>query len=106
MCLSYTVKEKLLEHIGGHFNDKLVKAVKEGRTLRGTGDNLDIRILAHDMTSENQNKDLHYFAMNFIVNRLEFNLDTIAPRKPLRKGNRCPGDEVAANLESLSFVSQ
>ena len=54
LCLSYTVKEKLLGHIGVHF--KLVKAVKEGRTLRGTGDNLDMRILAHDMTSEHQKR--------------------------------------------------
>ncbi len=28
---------------------------------------------AHDVTSSNQNKDLHYFATNMIVSRVEFN---------------------------------
>eukprot|EP00794_Sanderia_malayensis_P016282 gene16282-17920_t len=88
VCLSYTRKINLLEKLGGHFNRKLVDAVRGGKSLRGTGDNLDYRELPHDMTSENQNKDLHYFATNFIVNRIEFpHLNNDVPDKNLEALN-------------------
>ena len=82
--MSHTTKLRLLEQIGGHFNDKLVQAVKSGRTLRGTGDNLDMSVRAHDVTSDHQNRDLHYFATSIIVNRLEFlDLPNNGPKRPL-----------------------
>ena len=60
--------------------------VKQQKTFRGTGDNLDFRELRHDITSQFQNKDLHYFATNLIVNRLEFpQLSNNAKRRPLNE---------------------
>lgn len=67
---------------------QLIDAVKNGQTLRATGDNLDMTIRALDVTSTHKNRDLHYFATNMIVNRLEFpNLSKESPTKDLKRLN-------------------
>ena len=84
--LSRSSKLKLLDMIGGHFADKVIEQVKDGKRLQGTGDNWDIRINAHDMRSTHQNVDLHYFASNLIVERIPINpqLSTVFPRRDIK----------------------
>lgn len=84
--LSRSSKLKLLDMIGGHFADKVIEQVKDGKRLQGTGDNWDIRINAHDMRSTHQNVDLHYFASNLIVERIPINpqLSTVSPRRDIK----------------------
>ena len=72
MTQSFSRRSILLDLIGGHFSDQAVKAVREGKTLRGTGDNWDMRVLKGHMTKDIQNEDLHLFASNLYVNRLNF----------------------------------
>jgi hypothetical protein len=60
--LLHQSKTNLLDIIGNHYSDSVVKAVKDSKNLQDTGDNSDMKI--HDMQSSHQNQDLHYFASN------------------------------------------
>ena len=71
--------------IGNHFSDSAVEAVKNGKKLQGTGDNWDMKIRVHDMSSTHQNEDVHYFASNLIVERVPCkNLSTSSPRRDIQ----------------------
>ena len=50
-----SAKPKLPDMIGGHFADKVMSQVNQGKRLQGTGDNWDFRVNAHDMRSSHQN---------------------------------------------------
>lgn len=84
--LSHRSKLSLLDIVGGHFNDEAVKLVKQGKQMQGTGDNWDFRIKAHDMRSNNQNKDVHYFASNLVFERVPVpeKLSDVTPKRNIR----------------------
>jgi hypothetical protein len=74
----------LLDHIATHNNDHVVNEVKQGKKLQGTGDNWDYKIRVHDMRKTEQNRDLHYFASNIIVERVPCeDLSKIAPQRDI-----------------------
>lgn len=68
--MSHSRKLALLDIIGGHFADKVIEEVKQGKKLQGTGDNWDLKIHPHDMRKDHQNQDIHYFASSLIVERV------------------------------------
>ena len=41
-CFSHNSKLKLINSIGGHFADRVIEEVKQGKTFQGTGHNWDI----------------------------------------------------------------
>jgi hypothetical protein len=47
--LSHQSKTNLLDIIGNHYSDSVVKAVKDGKNLQGTIDNWNMKIHVHDM---------------------------------------------------------
>jgi hypothetical protein len=87
---TYSNRDVLLQLIGGHFMDKAIEAVKEKKTLRGTGDNWDMMIRAHHMRSTAQNQDLHLFASNLYVNRVGFS--ALENTSPLNDILTCPSN--------------
>lgn len=88
--LSHNRKLFLLDIIGGHFGDKAIEAVKQGKKLRGIGDNWDLRVHPHDMRKDNQNQDLHYFALTLIVERVpSLGLSNDSPQKDIKTLPNC-----------------
>ena len=63
----------LLQTIGGHFTVIAVRAVKKSEILRETCDNWDMRIQLGHLRKTLKNDDLHLFASNLYVNRVNFN---------------------------------
>lgn len=113
-----------MKFIGGHFADKIIDEVKQGKKLHRKGDNWDISVLVHNMRSDHHNKDLHYFASNLIVDRVPCeglcqvcprrNIQTLpnchfllndAEREKLREDfNVLLGRVLVAHIPSLSFL--
>lgn len=88
--MSHQSKLNLLKLLGGHFADKVIEELKHGKKLHGTGDNWDIRVLVHDMRADHQNKDLHYFASNIIVDRVPCDgLSQVTPRRDIQTLPNC-----------------
>ena len=82
--MSHRSKLNILDHIATHNNDKIINEVKQGKNLQGTGDNWDYKIQVHDMCKSDQNKDLHYFASNLIVERVPCkDLSKTAPQRDI-----------------------
>ena len=83
--LSHQSKLNLLNQIATHNNDQIVNEIKKGKSIQGTGDNWDYKIHVHDMRKSEQNKDLHYFASNIIVERVPCEgLSKTAPQRDIR----------------------
>lgn len=78
----------MLDNIALHNHDQVVEEVKQGKKLQGTGDNWDFQIRAHDMRTTNQNKDLHYFASNLIVERVP--CEGLSQESPQRDISKVP----------------
>ena len=85
VCLSPNHKSVLLSIIGGHFKDKVVEGLRNGKRYRGSGDNWDIYIRTGQFRRDRGNTDLHLFASNFIENRLSFqHLPNITPKHDIQ----------------------
>lgn len=79
-----------MKSIGGHFADSVIDEVKRGKKLQRTGDNWDIRVLVHDRQMDHQNKYLHYFAFNLIVDRVPCEgLSQVTPRRNIQDLPNC-----------------
>ena len=87
ICLSTPMKSNLMLLIGGHFLDKAVTGLRDGKTFRGTGDNWDLRVISGQLRSDRANIDMHLFASNLIENRVSF--------------DHLPNDKPKANIETL-----
>ncbi len=64
------MKYKLLDEIGNHFMDKVVKEVKAEKKFTILLDNIDWTVKVHDMRSDNQNSSVHAIATTFVFNRV------------------------------------
>lgn len=100
----YSNRDVLLTLIGGHFMDKAVSAVKQKKTLRGTGDNWDLTVRAHHIRSSAQNKDLHLFASNLYINRTSF--ITFDNKSPLDDILTCPRNTFTLNQNDIKMLRE
>ncbi|XP_069125349.1 uncharacterized protein [Argopecten irradians] len=69
--MSAESKRNIIAEYGEHLQDKLVKDVSEGRNGKLNGDNLDIRVITNDIRMQNKNKDYHFFASDYILDRVD-----------------------------------
>lgn len=85
ICLSYANSLRLVDQIGGHFNDELIDLIREGRRFRIVGDNINWKVDVHDQRLENKDKFHHAFGSAFLVLNIEFDhLSNISPQRDFR----------------------
>ena len=89
----------MLKLIGGHFLERVVDDIREGRKFCGTGDNWDMVIKAGHMRKGHGNIDLHLFATNWIRDRIDFS--SLSIERPLRSIHNVPNSIFHPSLEEL-----
>jgi hypothetical protein len=70
ITLSESSKRNILRDVGAVLENKLIRDLSEGKNGKLNGDNLDIRVNINDIRMNNKNKDYHFFATNFVMNRI------------------------------------
>lgn len=70
ITLSESSKRNILRDFGAVLENKLIRDLSEGKNGKLNGDNLDIRVNINDIRMNNKNKDYHFFATNFVMNRI------------------------------------
>lgn len=70
LTLSESSKRNIIREFGEQLEEKLIKDVSDGKNGKLNGDNLDIRVNTNDVRMTNKNKDYHFFATNFVLNRI------------------------------------
>ena len=85
ITLSESSKRNILRDFGAVLENKLIRDFSEGENGKLNGDNLDIRINTNDIRLNNKNKDYHFFATNFVINRI-----SIEKEPNVQKGHKDP----------------
>lgn len=84
ITVSHTTKNKVQDHIGGHFNEELIQAVTNGKRFRIVGDNVNFMVTASHQRKGNTTHMEHWFASAAIVQNNSFDdLPSEAPQSPL-----------------------
>ena len=70
----------LLDLMGGHFHDKIVELVKEGKKFYTVNDNLHCKTTVKNMRVDHMNKQHNWFASIIVFERIDFSyLDNVIP---------------------------
>ncbi|CAG2254222.1 unnamed protein product [Mytilus edulis] len=72
ISLSCTSKLRILEKAGETSKNLLVEKLKTNPRMKITGDNLDMYIKTNHQRQDNDNKDIHWFASNAFLSRLDY----------------------------------
>ncbi|CAG2230058.1 unnamed protein product [Mytilus edulis] len=84
ISLSCTSKLRILEKAGETSKNLLVEKLKTNPRMKITGDNLDMYIKTNHQRQDNDNKDIHWFASNAFLSRLDYTgLSLEKPNVPL-----------------------
>ena len=75
----------LLDLLGGHFHDKIVDLVKQGKTFCTVNDNLNCNTTVKNMTVDHRNKQHNWFSSIIVFERIDFrHLDNVKPLGDIR----------------------
>ncbi|CAC5393314.1 unnamed protein product [Mytilus coruscus] len=72
ISLSCTSKLRILEKAGETSKNLLVEKLKTNPRMKITGDNLNMYIKTNHQRQDNENKDIHWFASNAFLSRLDY----------------------------------
>ncbi|XP_046583576.1 uncharacterized protein LOC124290794 [Haliotis rubra] len=98
VSLSYGRSLFLLNEVGGHFNDRVIQAVSEGRRFRIIGDNLNFHVDVQDMSKDRQSSNHHMFASAIILQtQVDNSMLQNVPQK--RIDNLLENDVLISNTE-------
>lgn len=70
ITMSDSSKRNLIKELGGALEENLVKDICRGESGKFNGDNLDIRVNTNDIRVSNKDKHYHFFASNFVLDRI------------------------------------
>ena len=70
ITLSPESKRNIIKDCGKVAEAGLIADLVAGENGKINGDNLDLRITTNDMRIDNRNEDLHYFASDFVMDRV------------------------------------
>ena len=71
LTLSSESKRNIIKEFGDHLEEKLVMDLVKGKTGKLNGDNMDIRVNTNDVRINNKDRDYHFFASSFIIDRVD-----------------------------------
>ena len=75
----------LLDLLGGHFHDKIVDLVKQGKKFYTVNDNLNCKTTVKNMRVDHRNKQHNWFASIIVFERIDFrHLDNVKPLGDIR----------------------
>lgn len=74
--MSDSSKRNLIKELGGALEENLVKDICRGKSGKFNGDNLDIKVNTNDIRMSNKDKHYHFFASNFVIDRISPELST------------------------------
>lgn len=86
---------------------QIIQDIASGSDGKLNGDNLDIRVTTNDLRLTNRDKDLHFFASDFVINRVnasnESKKTNLNPTYTTQ--NFLPNDdEISAYKDSLKIL--
>ncbi|XP_061170356.1 uncharacterized protein LOC133179673 [Saccostrea echinata] len=70
ITMSDSSKRNLIKELGGALEENLIKDICSGKNGKFNGDNLDIRVNTNDIRMTNKDKHYHFFASNFVMDRV------------------------------------
>lgn len=100
LTLCESSKRNIIDEFGRLSEKNIVDGIVLGKTGKLNGDNLDIRVVTNDLRMTNRNKDYHFFASDFVFDRVNYkNLLNTAPINPAVS----VGDFLPTNAESKHY---
>jgi hypothetical protein len=82
ITLSESYKRNILRDFGAVLEHRLIRDLSEGKNGKLNGDNLDIQVNTNDIRMNNKNKDYHFFATNFAINRISIEKEPNVQKGP------------------------
>lgn len=76
--MSDASKRNIVKEFGSGLEDKLIRDLSNGHYGKLNGDNLDIRVNTNDIRMANKNTDYHFFASNFVIDRLKVTKEPVS----------------------------
>ncbi|XP_052216225.1 uncharacterized protein LOC127868952 [Dreissena polymorpha] len=82
LTLTEHSKRNLINLYGEEAEERILKAVSAGNDGKLNGDNLDIRVQTNDVRLSSKDKDYHFFASDFTIDRVNLTgLSKVTPSK-------------------------
>ena len=80
ITMSDESKRNILKDMATFSSDQIVEQVRKGKDGKINGDNLDIYVTTNDIRMDHTNKDYHFFASDWTVDRVDLSgLDDSVP---------------------------
>lgn len=102
ICLSYNGSLKLLDVIGGHYNEKLIDLLMQKRRFRLIGDNINWTVDVHDQRMGHSSHMEHAFGSAILVQNLDFSV--LTNTYPQRNFEETPCQQFIPGVQDFTSI--